>query len=229
MPFKERVKALRERARSERGFTIFELVTAVTLSGVVSLATITILITVTGNVGRSQANTAIGAQTESVLTNFSRNIRGASVFEAFSTQSALFITENGSKCERHLYQFVSDDTNPGRMALRHTITAVDLPSGAGCSSVTDRLRSGAITPQNDSIELRSLDPSSKFRIYASTGQEIPPLGATAYLVDGDLPNCTIASVDLNLVNVLTTSRGASVKQDNTARVALLNNVRALTC
>lgn len=229
MTFKQRVTALRQRARSEEGFTIFELVSAVTLAGLVSIATVSILISVTANVGQSQANTAVAAQTESVMTNFSRAIRGASTFEAFSAQGVLFITENGSACERHQYQYVADDVNPGRMALRHVVTSVQLPTGAGCESVAERLRAGTITPLNDAIELRSLHPDSHFALFASTGQEIPALGSLSYLADGDLPNCKISAVDIVLRNTLTNSKGGSAIQENYARVALMNNVRGLTC
>lgn len=229
MTWNERVAVLRQRARSEDGFTIFELVAAVSLAGIVSLATISILISVTGNVGKSQANTAVAAQTESVMTNFSRAIRGASTFDAFTAQGTVFITEKGNTCERHQYQFVADDVNPGRMALRHTIAAVQVPTGAGCDSVLDKIRSQAVTAQNDRIEVRSLSPASRFDLYADNGQRIPALGAIAYLPEGDLPNCKIASVEVVLVNMLTTSKGGSATQENVARVALINNVRGLTC
>lgn len=229
MTFMQRLSVLRQRARAEEGFTIFELVSAVTLSAVVSLATVSILISVTGNVGQSQANTAVAAQTESVMTNFSRAIRGAETFDAFTAQSVIFITENGSTCERHHYQFAADDVNPGRMVLRHSVAAVQIPTGAGCESVLDSLRNGSVSPLNDSIEIRSLHPTSAFSLYADNGQKIPALGTSAYQPEADLPNCKIAAVDLALNNVLTTSKGATVTQENSARVALLNNVRGLTC
>lgn len=229
MTFKQRIAALRQRTQAEDGFTIFELVSAVTLASLVSIATVTILISVTTNVGHAQANTAVAAQTESVMTNFSRAIRGANTFEAFSAQGVLFITENGSACERHQYQYVADDVNPGRMALRHTVTSVQLPTGANCDSVAERLRSGSITPLNDAIELRSLRADSRFSLFASTGQEVPALGSPSYMPDGDLPNCKISAVEISLFNVLTNSKGGSAVQANSARVALLNNVRGLTC
>lgn len=229
MTLKQRVIALRRSAHTEAGFTIFELVAAVSLSAIVSLATISILITVTANVGQSQANTAIAAQTESAMTTFTRNIRGASTFEAFSRQGVVFVTENGSNCERHNYQFVGDESNAGKMALRHQVTAVQIPVGATCESISDRLRSGTVEALNDSTELRSLAPSSHFRIYASTGQELPTIGSPVYLAETDLPTCRVTAIEIVIDNALTTSRGASVIQENTARAALINNVRGLTC
>jgi hypothetical protein len=229
MTFKQRVDALRQRTQSEAGFTIFELVSAITLASLVSIATVTILISVTTNVGQSQANTAMSAQTESVVTNFSRAIRGANTFESFSAQGVMFMTENGITCEKHQYQYVADDVTPGRLALRHVVTSVELPTGASCESVAEKLRSGSIDPLNDDIELRSLRPDSHFSIYASTGQELPTLGSSDYVSDGDLPNCKIAAVDIVLNNILTNAKGGSAVQQNYAHVALLNNVRGLTC
>ncbi len=208
----------------EKGFTLIEVITSVTLSIVLAAAVAAVIVgslNITTDVQISALN---GAQATRILDNFSTTAREAAKVIAATTTELSYTYLNGNQCELHDYKLVAAGST---LELNHTIRSVSFASGQTCADVQTELEAGTGT-LTSRTEIQNLATNSQFSYYDTTGTQTLVPGNNNFT--SAIPLCNIGStaLTLNVAQVTKDTSGNTINSETT-QVAFRNNTRGLTC
>lgn len=218
----------RRRTASDAGFTLIEVLVAMSMSLIIGMSVVTIVIASMNILGVSQAVSVADAKTQAVLNSFGTTVREADSIKSVSKDSLVVNYRTENRCERHTWTFTGDPEHAGRMQLSHTILALTLPGTLVCAAVDPSLSSGTIAPQTSRVEITNLGAGSRFTYFDSASKKTSVLGDEGFNATQALPLCQIASVSI-LLQTPNIRAGGSYTNDQITQVAVRNNARGLSC
>lgn len=219
----------RRRHPSDGGFTLVEMLVAMSISLVLGISIVTVIMSSMNIMGVSQAVAVADAKTQAVLNSFGSTVRDADSIKSISKDSLVVNYRTSNRCERHTWTFTGDPDNEGRVQLVHTVLALTLPGTLACASVDPSLSSGQLAPQTDRIELNNLGAGSRFGIFDAANKQVKVLGDEGFNAESMIPLCQISSVSILLQTPNMRAQGNNYTNDQKTQVGVRNNARGLTC
>lgn len=214
--------------RNNKGFTLVELVSALAITMVISIAVVTVILGTLDSTGKNQLNTTLQAKIQTSLNNFTINSRNAEKVYIADKSTLTFTYRMENRCELHTYKIVPDEINTGYSALIHKISSVFVPGNVPCEQLEASLLSGTNTASTERIEINRIGNNSGFTFFSEAGQAIPRPGSLAFDPLQQLPTCKITSANLTIFSYALSEESEAIV-NNTTSIRFNNNALGLTC
>jgi len=223
-----RIFAARKQAKSESGFTMIELVAALSITALLGIAIVTVIIGVLETNGKTQINAATTVKAQHVLTSFETDIKQAEEILAADKHSVIFFYRADNRCELHKYQFVPDAETENKLALFHTIKSGFVPGTVDCATLKDNILTSDSTALTEQTEIRNLSPDSRLYYFSETGDFAPRPGDPEFRLDDQIAPCKLSAVQLVLFT--TAIAGDSTYQnENTIKTSIQSGAKGVAC
>jgi prepilin-type N-terminal cleavage/methylation domain-containing protein len=213
---------------SAAGFTMVEVLTAVSISLVLALSVTAVVTSTLNVVADTELAATTGARSQKVISQFTSLAREASRIAAVSPTQISFSYRGSGQCELHTYRFEADPNNAGRLQLRHRTAALTVPYGSPCSSVDTKLLSTGAASNGNVVELSDLATTSRFTYFATTGQQALTPGDTGFSTATAIAPCMLGSTSITL-GVRAVSRNKTSTATESGQAAFMNNLRGVGC
>lgn len=214
--------------KNSKGFTLVELVSALAISLVISIAVVTVILGTLDSTGKSQLNTASQAKIQTALNNFTINARNAEEVYVADKNTLMFTYRMENRCELHKYKFVPDSRNPGYLALQHSIASVFIPGNVSCSELEESLLAETNAALTERVEINRLGVNSGFTYYAETGKSLIRPESSLFDPSDQTPLCKITSANITIFSYALSEESEAIV-NNTTSIRFNNNSLGLTC
>lgn len=213
---------------NNKGFTIVELVSALAISMVISIAVVTVVLGTLDSTGKSQLNTAGQAKNQTSLNNFTINARNAEKLYVADKNILMFTYRMENRCELHEYKFTPDPINQGYLALKHSISSVFVPGNVSCSELEKALLSKANSAVTERYEISRVGVNSGFSYYSEAGRKLLRPESSLFDAAAQTPLCKITSASLTIFSYALSEESEAIV-NNTTSIRFNNNALGLTC
>lgn len=210
------------------GFTVVELVSALAISMIISIAVVTVVLGTLESTGKSQLNTATQAKIQVALNNFTINARNAENLYVADKHTLMFTYRMQNRCELHTYKFEPDIINPGYLALKHDISSAFVPGNVPCSDLKEALISSSNTANTERTEIHRINVNSGFGYFSEAGQAINRPDSILFNAENQNPLCQITSTNLTILSYALSEESEALV-NNTTSVRFTNNALGLSC
>jgi hypothetical protein len=215
-------------SRKDNGFTVVELVSALAISMIISIAVVTVILGTLESTGKSQLNTATQAKVQVALNNFTINARNAETVYIADKHTLMFTYRMENRCELHTYKFAPDAINPGYLAFVHQISSAFVPGNVPCSELKSALIQKANTANTDRIEINRVNINSGFKYFSEAGQGIERPDSRLFDITTQNPLCKITSTNVTILSYALSEESEALV-NNTTSVRFTNNSLGLSC
>jgi type II secretory pathway pseudopilin PulG len=210
------------------GFTILELLSAMAISLILSIAVITVVMGTLNSTGRSQLNAAVQSKVQTALNSFVLNVRDSEKVYVADRNTFMFSYRTNNKCEMHTYYFIPDPQDSTSIALQHDISSVFVPGTVSCSSVEETLLTKNNTANTSRIEVDKVKVGSGFTYYSEAARAIISPESAGFIISRQTPLCKITTIGITVLTSASTPSSSNTI-DNTVNVRLSNNALGLAC
>jgi type II secretory pathway pseudopilin PulG len=210
------------------GFTIVELLSAMSITLILSIAVITVVLGTLNSTGRSQLNAAVQSKVQAALNSFVLNVRDSEKVYVADRNTFMFSYRTSNKCEMHKYYFIPDPTDSSSIALQHEISSVFVPGTVSCDSVEETLLTKNNTANTSRLEVDKVKIGSGFTYYSEASRAIVSPESAGFIISQQTPLCKITTVGITVLTSASTPDSENTV-DNTMNVRLSNNALGLSC
>jgi Tfp pilus assembly protein PilE len=210
------------------GFTLVELLSAMSITLILSIAVITVVLGSLNSTGKSQLNAAMQTKVQTALNSFIINARESEKLYVADKQTIIFSYRTSNKCELHRYSFVPDINNSTKLALQHEINSVFVPGTVDCNLVEETLLLRNNTANTLRIEIDRVEPGSGFTFYSEAARSVVTPESSGFSLEQQSPLCKITSVSISVLTNATAGDSESTV-NNAMNVRLSNNALGLSC
>lgn len=213
---------------AKRGFTLVELLAAMSITLILSTAVITVILGTLNSTGRSQLNAAIQSKVQTSVNTFVINVRDAEKIYVADKNTFMFSYRTSNKCELHKYYFSPDITDSTSLSLQHDISSVFVPGTVSCNSVEKTLLTKNNTANTSRFEISKVKPGSGFSYYSEASRAVVTPESPGFTVSKQTPLCKITSISITVLTSASTPESENIVE-NTVNVRLSNNALGLGC
>lgn len=214
--------------KNQRGFTLIELISAMAITLILSIAVITVILGTLNSTGRTQLNAAIQSKVQTSVNSFVLNIRDAEKLYIADKNTVMFSYRTSNKCELHKYSFTPDPTDSTALALQHEISSVFVPGTVSCNSVETTLLTKNNTANTVRNEIDRVEVGSGFTYYSEAARAVITSESAGFNFAQQTPLCRITSVSITILTAASTAESENIVE-NTVNVRLSNNALGLGC
>lgn len=210
------------------GFTLVELISAMAITLILSIAVITVVLGSLNSTGKSQLNAAMQTKVQTALNSFVINTRESEKLYVADKQTIMFSYRTSNKCELHRYSFVPDINNNTKLALQHEINSVFVPGTVDCDAVEETLLLKNNTANTLRVEIDRVEQGSGFTFYSEAARSVITPESSGFSLEQQSPLCKITSVSISVLTNATSGDNESAV-NNAMNVRLSNNALGLSC
>lgn len=220
--------ARRWASQRESGYSIVEVVVAISMSATLGLAASATIMWGLNVGAKTQANISLSSKTARILDKFEASVKDSDAIISATGTQVKYTFQRGVNCELHTYNF---DTSNGRTSLIHTVRSAALRGGNYCSNVQAALVAGTIGNQTSLTEVDNLGSASGFNYFSADGKRSLMPGEPGYDASTALALCRIGSITIVIYNkeqLLSQASSARNKAESLT-TGLRSNNYGLTC